>query len=70
MTNKEIIEIELQTLETCVRMIRNTLKKARTTPQTLKEVEKSWSDVLDLLHPHQRDDESIYQTAKRVIPSS
>lgn len=36
--------------------------------RTRDEIEAEWSHVLDLLHPHRTADESIFETAKRIIP--
>lgn len=44
------------------------LDRLETPPQTMKEIEAAHSDIMKLLHPHQREDESLYETAERLIP--
>ena len=64
------VDTALDLVEAQLRSARSQLRKMGVPPQTRREVEAEWSDVLALLHPHQREDESIYETAKRVIPNA
>lgn len=59
------IRIALDTLTSRINEVVD--KQEKTYEEVFKEVKSQWSDVLDLLEPYQKIEESFFQTAQRVL---